>query len=404
MCRQAGGFPHFMKDRRVLTLFFVLWIVMVGFGIIIPIMPFYVLHFGANSLALGVLMATFSVTQFLFAPFWGQLSDRIGRRPVLLVGLGGYVISFLIMAAANGMEMLFLARVVAGALSSATLPTAMAFVSDTTSHEDRGSGMGLLGAAMGLGMIFGPALGGYLSQFGITAPFYFSAALASVVFVFAFLTLPETLAQKGRSTARTASPAAQVRLLAGAMRGRLAVYFLVSFIVSFGMANLEGVFAFFAADKLGYGPAEVGIVFVVMGIMGVLVQGVAIGPLVSRFGEERLMQAGLLVGGLGMFLVIQAFDMPSLVAFVTLQGLGLTVLRPATTSLLSKRATAGQGTTMGLLGSFDSLGRMIGPVWGGFTYQFAIAAPFVTAGLVLLLALAVLLLAAPPVTQPVESA
>lgn len=385
-----------MRDRRVVILFLTLFTVMVGFGVIIPVLPFYVLHFGASSLHLGLLMATFSLMQFICAPYWGTLSDRVGRRPVLLVGLGGYVLSFVIMALANDLWVLFLARVVGGGLSSATLPTALAYIGDTTSHRDRGSGMGLMGAAMGLGMIFGPAIGGGLAAFGITAPFFFSAGLTALVFAFAYFALPESLADKGCAGGARGGMGVRLQEIVFALRGQLAAYYLVSFIVSFGMANLEGIFAFFAKDRLGYGPTEMGIIFVIMGIIGVLVQGVAVGHSINRLGEERVLRIGLVLGAVGFFLLTLVWDMPSLLVAVAIQGVGIGVLRPATSSLLSKRATLGQGATMGLQGSFDSLGRVVGPVWGGFTYglpfAYAIDLPFLTGGTVFLLALAVMYL------------
>ena len=377
-----------MRDRRILILFFTLFVVMVGFGVIIPVLPFYVLHFGATSLHLGLLMATFSLMQFICAPYWGTLSDRVGRRPVLLIGLAGYALSFVIMALANDLSILFLSRVVGGVLSSATLPTAMAYIGDTTSQHDRGSGMGLMGAAMGLGMIFGPAIGGGLSSFGITAPFYFSAGLAAVIFVFAYFALPESLVKKGQGGKEQAGPGMRLRQLAGALRGQLAVYYLITLIVSFGMAGLEGIFAFFAYDRLGYGPAQMGMVFVVMGLSGVLVQGIVVGKAINRLGEERVLRLGLVLGAVGFFLLTLVWDMPSLVGAILIHGLGIGLLRPATSSLLSKRATLGQGATMGLQGSFDSLGRVVGPVWGGFAYGLPVAyafdLPFLTGGAVFL--------------------
>ncbi|MHB1417745.1 MAG: MFS transporter [Chloroflexota bacterium] len=387
------------RNRPLAILFLSLFVVMLGFGVIIPVLPFYVLSFGASSLHLGLLMASFSVMQLICAPYWGNLSDRIGRRPVLLIGLAGYAVSFLIMAAANALWMLFLARILGGALSSATLPTAMAYIGDTTSREDRGSGMGVMGAAMGLGMVFGPGIGGALSGLGMAAPFLFSAGLAGVVWCFAYLTLPESLAVR-KTTRKAGAAESRLAQLAGSLRGPLATFFLMALIVSFGMANLEAVFAFFASDRLGYGPAEMGIVFVVMGLAGVLVQGFAIGRLINRFGEERVLQLGLVASALGFLLVTFAFDLTSLLLFVVLVGVGMGAMRPSVSSLLSKRTSLGQGATMGVQGSFDSLGRVLGPVWGGFIYQYGIQLPFLSGMLVFLFGLALMLVGPAPSEVP----
>lgn len=386
-------------NRPIVILFFTLFAVMVGFGVIIPVMPFYVLHFGATSLHLGLLMATFSVMQFLCAPYWGDLSDRIGRRPVLLIGLAGYVLSFLIMAYANALWMLFLSRIVGGVLSSATLPTALAYIGDTTSHEQRGAGMGILGAAMGLGVIFGPAIGGGLAGFGITAPFLFSAALAFVVLVVAIFVLPESLAPGLRAVTKAES-GGRFGSLREALKGSLAPFYGLAFITSFGAANMESVFAFFAADKLGFGPPEMGFVFLVMGVVGVVLQGVAVGRLITRFGEERVLRAGLAIGAAGFVLITFSFNMLSLLLFVSVMSVGMGLQRPTISSLLSKRTSAGQGTTMGLQGSFDSLGRVIGPVWGGWLYQSGIALPYYSGAIIIMLGLLTMHLANRP--RPAE--
>lgn len=366
---------------------------MLGFGVIIPVIPFYVLHFGAGSVHLGLLMATFSLMQFICAPFWGSLSDRVGRRTVLLMGVLGYVVSSVILALANGLWMLFLARILGGALSSATLPTALAYIGDSTSQSERGSGMGVLGAAMGLGMIFGPGIGGALAQFGIAAPFVFSAAMAAVVWIFAFFALPESLPRRARAAQARGPRESRARQLLAALRGPLAPYFLLTLIVSFGTANLESVFAFFAYDKLGYGPAEMGVLFVAMGVVGVLVQGMGVGRLINRFGEEQLLAAGLLISAAGFLLVTLSFDMASALLFIVVLGVGLGVMRPSVSSLLSKHTRAGQGATMGLQGSFDSLGRVVGPVWGGFVYQYGIQLPYISGAVVFVLGFVLMLTA-----------
>lgn len=395
------------KNRPVAILFLTLFVVMVGFGMIIPVIPFYVESFGAGPVHLGLLMATFSLMQFICAPFWGSYSDRVGRRPVLLSGLAGYVISALIMAVATDLWMLFAARVLGGVLSSATLPTAMAYIGDSTSHQNRGAGMGILGAAMGLGVIFGPGIGGVLASFGIAAPFFFAAASAAAILVFAFFALPESLPRERRIVAKRAqAPWERLAELGGALRGPLAVYFGLALITSFGMANLESVFAYFASDRFGYGPAEMGVLFFAMGVVSVVVQGGGVGRLVNRYGEERVVMLGLFLGGLGFILMTFSFDMVSLLLFLSVNSVGAALLRPAISTLLSKRTRAGQGTTMGLQGSFDSLGRIVGPVWGGYLYGLGPNLPYYTAAVVFAIGLAMLAMAGLgplPAGEPVVS-
>lgn len=399
------------RNRPLTILFLTLLIVMLGFGVIIPVIPFYVLSFGAGPIYLGLLMATFSMMQLICAPFWGSYSDRVGRRPVLLVGLAGYVLSSLIMALATDLWMLFFARIVGGILSSATIPTTMAYIGDSTSRHNRGSGMGVLGAAMGLGVIFGPAIGGVLANWGMAAPFFFAAGSAALIWLFAYFALPESLPPARRTTGTRLQPLGdRFGEAFAALRGPLAVYFVLALITSFGMANLESVFAFFAKDKMGYGPAEMGVLFLGMGVVSVVVQGSAVGKLVNRYGEERVVVAGLIVAAAGFLLLTVAFDMPSLLAFLSLNAVGISLLRPSIATLLSKRTRSGQGTTMGLQGSFDSLGRVAGPVWGGFLYGFGGNLPYYSAaavfvgGVTLLLASGALGLAVRGAVEPPDGA
>jgi DHA1 family multidrug resistance protein-like MFS transporter len=371
-------------NRPILILSFTLFIVMVGFGIIIPIMPFYVTSLGASAFDLGLLMSTFSLVQFLFAPFWGNLSDRIGRKPLIAIGLAGYICSYIIMASASAIWMLFVGRVLGGMLSSATLPAAQAYVADNTTIKERGGGMGMLGAAMGLGMVFGPGIGGLLSTFGLAAPFLFAAGLAALnlVFVLAFLPAPKRapvpVAQQRRPS--------QVALLTQALGGPLAFFFVMAFLVSFAMGNLESTFALYSQAELGFTATDMGIAFTFMGLAGAIMQGALVGKAIDRYGEERLIQFGLIATAAGFLLILAAFDRVSMIVFITAQSVGSAFLRPAISSLLSKRTTTGQGATLGMQSSFDSLGRIVGPAWGGFIFESHHTYPYLTGAGVFLLA------------------
>jgi DHA1 family multidrug resistance protein-like MFS transporter len=371
-------------NRPILILSFTLFIVMVGFGIIIPIMPFYVTSLGASAFDLGLLMSTFSLVQFLFAPFWGNLSDRIGRKPLIAIGLAGYICSYIIMASASAIWMLFVGRVLGGMLSSATLPAAQAYVADNTTIKERGGGMGMLGAAMGLGMVFGPGIGGLLSTFGLAAPFLFAAGLAALnlVFVLAFLPAPK---RAPVPVAKQRRPS-QVALLTQALGGPLAFFFVMAFLVSFAMGNLESTFALYSQAELGFTATDMGIAFTFMGLAGAIMQGALVGKAIDRYGEERLIQFGLIATAAGFLLILAAFDRVSMIVFITAQSVGSAFLRPAISSLLSKRTTTGQGATLGMQSSFDSLGRIVGPAWGGFIFESHHTYPYLTGAGVFLLA------------------
>ncbi len=371
-----------MKNRQVLILFVGLFIIMLGFGIIIPILPYFAESMGATSLHLGLLMASYSLMQFLFAPVWGRYSDRVGRRPVLLLGLLGFGLTFLLFALASRLWMLFAARILGGILTSATLPTAMAYIGDSTSERDRGGGMGLMGAAMGLGMIFGPALGGYLGILSFRAPFLVAAGLGFLTALFAAFMLPESLPPERRA-ARV--PQAKRPSLWAALKGKLGYVFFLSFLIAFAMGNLESMFALFVEAKLGFGSAEVGTVFTVVGIIGVVLQGVVVGKAINRWGEIWVSRAALLMTAVGYLLVTRAANLATLILFVAVQNLGSAFLNPSLSSYVSKRAESGQGTAMGVQQSFMSLGRVAGPLWGGAVFRISYHMPYYSGAIIMLL-------------------
>jgi len=178
------------NTRNLTMLFFTILIVMMGFGIILPILPFLIEQFGASGKAMGLLMASYAAAQFIFSPIWGKISDRFGRKPILVIGIFGFGMAMLFFGLATELWMLFAARILAGVLSSATMPTAMAYIGDSTSTEDRGKGMGILGAAMGLGMVIGPGLGGWLSSDSYSLPFFISAGISMLTVVLLIMFLP----------------------------------------------------------------------------------------------------------------------------------------------------------------------------------------------------------------------
>lgn len=359
--------------RQLIILFSMMFIVMVGFGIIMPIMPFYAENMGATATHLGLLFALYSILQFALAPYWGRLSDRIGRRPVILVGLLGFALSFILFGLASRLWELFAARALGGALSSAVLPTTMAYIADVTTEEQRGSGMGLMGASMGMGMIFGPAIGGYAGEVSMSLPFFVAAGFALIIAVVSFFLLEESLSEEDRARASnqvTTGQTGQWTEARQALMSPIGFILLLGFLVSFAAANIEGTFALFAERSLGFGASEMGTVFVIMGIIMALTQGLLVGPLINRWGEERMIEIGIVAGALGYAAVLIAWDLPSLVALIAVMGVGQAAMRPAIASLLSKRtAPEQQGQMMGYVQSAQSLGRVAGPILGGLLFD-----------------------------------
>ncbi len=379
-----------MKRRNtpVLILFASLFIVMLGFGIVIPILPFYVTYFGASGEALGIVMAVYSLMQFIFAPFWGRWSDRVGRKPVLLIGLIGFAISFVLQGLAHDVLQLILARAVAGLLSSATLPVAFAYIGDTTSEENRSGGMGMMGAAIGLGMIFGPLVGGPLGAVALSLPFFAAAFFAMAAALFAWRLLPESLTPDKRTTTRVAGPS-RLYVLIDALRGPIAFLFVTSFLLSFALTNFEAVLGLFALDRFKLGPEGVGYLLGVYGLLGAIMQGGVIGSLTRKIGEVRVLQLGLIASVIGFVGTGLSLNFWLFVFFSGIFNAGNSLLRPSVASLISQRASSGQGVAMGLENSFMSLGRVVGPLWAGYSYDMSMEYPFFTGAFFMAIAFAI---------------
>lgn len=371
-----------LKFGNLGILFFTLIVVMLGFGIVIPILPFYVKSFGASGRALGALMATYGLLQFLFAPFWGSLSDRVGRKPILMVGVLGNALAQLLFGLSTQLWMLFAARALAGILSSATLPTAMAYIGDSTSHEERGGGMGVIGAAMGIGMVIGPGLGGWLAERSLSIPFFLASGLSLVAFILIGLILPEPKRAAHLPAQRTGG--SRFSTLGAAVVGPLGVLFIMAFLLTFGLTNFEGVFGLYAVERYDYGPRTVGLLLMLVGITSAVVQGVLTGPLTRRYGEVRIVRITLFFTAIGFVLMLQARSLFTVAATVFFFVLSNAMLNPSVSSLISKRAATSQGVAMGLNNSFLSLGRVVGPLWAGFAFDLNLSLPYLTGAAIML--------------------
>jgi DHA1 family multidrug resistance protein-like MFS transporter len=373
------------SSRRNLAILSVtLGVVMLGFGMVMPIMPFYVESMGASATELGLLVAISPFIQLVASPVWGSVSDLRGRKPVLTVGLLGYGISMVLFGLSTELWMLFAARGVGALLSAATMPTAMAYVGDSTSERDRGGGMGALGAAMGLGMVLGPALGGLLGSESLSTPFFLTAAVCLLTLLLILLFLPESLPAEGRRTAPLhVRPGRQVRELWRALSGPLGVLFLMAFLVSFGLTNFQGIFGYYALKKFGYGTQEVGWILTVVGLVAAFAQGVLTGPLTKRWGEAAVIKVTLLASALTFVLLLLADSLATVLLTTALFTLPNALLRPAVISLTSKQAGARQGAAMGLNNSFNSLGRVVGPVWAGFAFDMNYDLPYLSGAVIM---------------------
>ena len=376
------------KNVRILA--FTLLVVMLGYGIVMPVMPFLIEHLGAGGTELGLLVSTYSLMQLVCAPLWGILSDRIGRKPVIAIGVLGYAITLFLFGLATQFWMLFVARTLAGMLSSAAMPTSMAYISDNAPEGERSGGMGQLGAAIGAGVVAGPLLGGLLSSRSLSLPFFVGAALAGVAFLLVLLLLPES--RPNLETAKKPPPRWQdLRQVFTSPAGLL---LLLIFIMSFGLANFQGIIGLYAVDKFGFATEQVGALWMVIGAVLILGQGGLTGPLTKRFGELPLIRLGLTGGAAGFLFISLAVNFPTLLLALGFFTLALALIGPALNAYISQFAGQHQGAVMGLNSAATSLGRVVGPLLAGPLFDLNVEYPL-WSGAATLLAGAVLALTRP---------
>ncbi|NDE13631.1 MFS transporter [bacterium] len=385
-----------MNSKKPLIIaFFTIFLDLLGFGIMIPIQPFYVQDFGATATQVTLLGASYSLMQFLFAPFWGNISDRHGRRPVILLSVAVSAVGHLIFGLGQNLTTLFAARMLAG-FGNANLGTAQAVISDVTKPEDRAKGMGLIGAAFGLGFIIGPAVGGLLGQISPTMPAFFSAGLAVCNFAFATAMLPETLRKQDGMPATSGRRMLSVAALRHAARqANVGVLFTMTFIYTLGFAIMEQVIGLFIERiwvpsgnggtlRLKLASEMTAIYLVAVGFTAVLIQGFLIGRLTRKYGETRLARAGLALLTVAMISIPLAGStgiFPVMVSTAVILALGSGIFNPSNSSMVSRAArVTEQGSTLGINQSLASLGRVLGPAVAGAIFELNANMPFYAAG------------------------
>lgn len=355
-----------MKRSPLLVIFITVFIDLVGFGIVIPVLPFYAegTKFGATPSQVGLLFASYSVMQLVFAPVLGRLSDKYGRRPVLLVSLLGTALGFLILGFATTLWLLFVGRIIDG-ISGGNISTAQAYIADVTTKENRAKGMGLIGAAFGLGFVFGPAIGGILSRWGINVPFLFAGGLALANAVLLYFALPETVTPDHPARVSAASGRGWTQLFAAFREPALATVLTIYFLGIVAFSIMTASFSLFMMFRLGYDAFHNGWVFAFVGVISAIIQGGFIGRLVKKFGEPPLVIIGALL--FTASLVVVPFVQPStgLITILVIgaaTSIGQALSAPTLSSLASKSASAAeQGSVLGVMQSVASLARAVGP-------------------------------------------
>lgn len=369
MQNQTTSNENFLT-KPLIIIFITVFIDLVGFGIVIPALPYYVESdlFSATPFEIGILFASYSLMQFIFSPILGSLSDRYGRRPILFFSIIGSAVGYLFIGFAFALWMVFLGRIIAG-ITGGNISTAQAYIADVTSKENRAKGMGLFGAMFGLGFIFGPAIGGVLSRYGIGTPFLFAAALSVVNAILVYLILPETV-NTANYDAHKARKSRFTELIESLGDSQFKVLNAVYFFLVTSFSIMTYAFVLYTIERFGYTAEQNGYIFAFIGILAVIFQGGLFNRLVVKFGENPLMIVGCLMMAISLFTIPfitpNVGGLAALLYTVAFLAIGNSMASPAITSIASKISDdATQGKSLGVLQSFASLARAIGPAIGG---------------------------------------
>jgi len=400
-----------MNKPALATVFLVVMIDLLGFGIVLPLLPFYAQEFAASAVMIGLLYSVYSFMQLIFSPIWGSLSDRIGRRPIMLISTFGAVLAYIIFGLAESLGVLFFSRIVAGVMGG-NISTAQAYIADVTDAENRARGMGLIGAAFGIGFVVGPASATLLihSSFHdfvaglgfiefaewmrvnkFALPGFFAAALSFCSFLMVLFKLPETVDTSREKPKEMRRPSVFTprfwrqlsKQKSVTSRGFLIPLIIGFFLLSFGESSLYSAFPLFAEQELSMTAEQVGIQFFYIGIVAVLIQGFLIKPLTNMFAEEKIFITGNILMIIGLAAIPFTGSMLQLAMALCLMAAGKSLNTPTITSLISKEAdTEHVGAVMGTAQGLSGLGRMIGPTWGGALFAVYFGVPFVATALI----------------------
>lgn len=376
-----------MKDNTnnlaLALLMFNMFIVMSGVGLIIPIMPEYLGTFGVAGQALGFIIAAFSLSQFIFSPLAGDLSDKHGRKNLVIIGLVIYGFSQLAFGLSTQLWMLYVARFFSGLGAAFIIPPTMAFVADITSVKDRGKGMGLLGASMSLGFMIGPAIGGFLSKVSLEFPFYFGTVTALIAAVISLIALPNPAPVIKKESTPIKKAENLVQQLKRSAATPYFVMFIVTFVFSFGLANFQSTISLYVDHKYNYTPSQIAIIITVGGFVGVIAQTFIVNKLFKLYGEMRVILVNLVIAAIAMLGIIFVHTFVTILLVATVFFTATSLLRPAVNTLVSKLAGSEQGFAAGMVTAYMSLGNMIGPALAGILFDINMVYPYIIGTIVL---------------------
>jgi DHA1 family multidrug resistance protein-like MFS transporter len=357
-------------------------VISLGYSLIMPVMPFYMENLGAGGVELGWLTAVYALAQTVCAPFWGALSDRIGRKPVIGIGMIGYAVSMFMFGISFSFWMLFAARCLSGMLSSATAAASLAYVGDSSETDKRSANMGQLGAAMSVGVVIGPLIGGVLAGYSLALPFFVGSGAAMLAFVLIVTLLPESLEHSVPSDKKGSLNIAYIK---STLLGPAGIILTLMFIASFCQTGLQGIMGLYVVDKFSLSTSQVGTLWMVMAGVLIVVQGFLTGPLEKRLGDKVLLLVGLLGKALVTLTVILVAGFAGMLIVMGLFAVTSAVTAPTLNASLSKVASQQKGALMGLASMTGNLSKVIAPLLAGYLYESNIDSPFVVMAAVALL-------------------
>ncbi|WP_338469630.1 MFS transporter [Niallia sp. XMNu-256] len=373
-----------MKFSKKLALFILIvdmFLTFSGVGLVVPIMPHYLKSFGAAGQALGFIIAIMSLGQFIFSPVAGNLSDRHGRKNLIVFGLLINGLSQITMGLSTELWMLYLSRFFTGVGSAFIIPPVMAYAADISSKEERGKVMGWIGAAISLGFMIGPGIGGFLSNVSIHFPFYFAGSVTIAAGILSFLILP---AVKPVITEISTKGDNLIKQMTRSFKTSYFVLLIVVFVFSFGIANYQSTLTMYLTYHFNYTPSDIAIVMTFAGFIGVIVQGFVINKLFTMFGEMKIILFSLLVAAISLYGLLFVSNYFLIIFVTTVFSTATTLIRPAVNTLISKTAGREQGFAAGMNNAYMSLGSMIGPALAGTLFDWHMSLPFTFGAIILL--------------------
>ncbi|WHY69055.1 MFS transporter [Neobacillus sp. SuZ13] len=362
------------------------FIALVGVGLAIPVLPKFILEIGASGKDMGYLVAATGLTQFLFSPLGGKLSDQNGRKKITIIGLAIIMVSQFLFSVGTDLWLLYLSRFIGGIGVGLLIPATMAYVADVTTIENRGKGMGLLGASISLGFVIGPGIGGFLAEFGIRVPFYASALAAGIAMIVSLLFLPESLSKAQQRVFRNSSleQNGMIHEIKRSFKVSYFVLLLLIFTMTFGLANFETIFGIYVSEKYEYTPKDISIIMTIAALTGVIIQALMVDKLLRRFDEIRVINICFFLSAVTMVLILISGNFLFMLFMNILFILFTSILRPAINTLLSKMAGSEQGFAAGMNNAYSSLGNIIGPSLAGILFDVSYNVPFIFGAVILL--------------------